>query len=335
MRILIIGGTQFIGRHIVEALVAQGDEVTLFHRGRTNPELFDHLEHRLGDRNSNLSALGEGRWDATIDPSAYVPDQVRTLAAALGDRGGRYVHISSVSVYGHLDAPGSNEDAGHVVLEDPTTDVVDANTYGGLKSLCEQATNEAFGPGGPGWSGEQPCIVRPTYVAGPYDHTGRFTWWVERIARGGHVLAPGPKDNPFQVIDVRDVANFVKLLAHGLSHGVFHVAGPRPPFSFEDFLDTVINEVGPENTELEWVDAQRLVDAGLTEQDFPLWAGLSDDRFASALDPGRALEAGLVIRPLDETIRNVHTHELLAPTPVRSVVGLSAEREAELFGALG
>ena len=150
MRILVIGGTQFIGRHIVDAMVAQGDEVTLFHRGRTNPELFDHLEHRLGDRNGDLSALAQGRWDATVDPSAYVPRQVRTLAGALGDRGGRYVHISSASVYGHLDASGSNEDAAHVVLEDPTTEVVNGETYGGPKSLCEAATNESFGPGGAG-----------------------------------------------------------------------------------------------------------------------------------------------------------------------------------------
>jgi 2'-hydroxyisoflavone reductase len=335
MRILVIGGTQFIGRHIVDAMVAQGDEVTLFHRGRTNPELFDHLEHRLGDRNGDLSALAQGRWDATVDPSAYVPRQVRTLAGALGDRGGRYVHISSASVYGHLDASGSNEDAAHVVLEDPTTEVVNGETYGGLKSLCEAATNESFGPGGAGWAGQAPSIVRPTYVAGPYDHTGRFTWWVERIARGGRVLAPGPKSNPFQVIDVRDVANFVTRLAHGLSNGVFHLVGPRPPFSFGEFLDAVVGEVGPQGAALKWIDAQRLLNAGVGEEDFPLWAALSDDLYNHALDPSRAIEAGLVIRPLEETIRDVHTHELLAPTPVRGVVGLSPEREAELLGALG
>jgi 2'-hydroxyisoflavone reductase len=335
MKILVIGGTQFVGRHIVDALVAQGDEVTLFHRGRTNPELFDHLEHRLGDRNEDLSALAQGQWDATIDPSAYVPRQVRTLAEALGDRGGRYVHISSVSAYGHLDAPGANEDAAHAVLEDPTTEVVNGETYGGLKALCEAATVESFGPDGAGWVGEAPSIVRPTYVAGPYDHTGRFTWWVERIARGGAVLAPGPKSNPFQVIDVRDLANFVSRLAHGLSSGVFHVAGPKPPFSFAEFLDAVVDEVAPQGTELKWIDAQKLLDAGVGEDDLPLWAALSDDIYASALDPSRAIEAGLVIRPLEETIRDVHTHELLAPTPVRSVVGLSPEREAELLGALG
>ena len=196
MRILVIGGTQFVGRHAVESLLAAGDEVTLFHRGRTNPGLFPDAEHRMGDRDRDLSALDEGEWDATVDPSAYVPRQVRTLAAALGGRGGRYVHVSSISAYAGADRPWLTEDVPLATLDDPTIETVTGETYGPLKAACELAAHQYFG--------EDLSIVRPTYVAGPYDHTGRFTWWVERIARGGRVLAPGPADNPFQVIDARD-----------------------------------------------------------------------------------------------------------------------------------
>ncbi|HEY3732605.1 MAG TPA: NAD-dependent epimerase/dehydratase family protein [Streptosporangiaceae bacterium] len=194
MRILVIGGTQFVGRHVVEAALAAGDDLTLFHRGRTNPGLFAEAEHRLGDRDGDLAALADGEWHATIDCSAYVPRQVRSLAAMLGGRGGRYVHISSVSAYAEATTyPGMTEDAPLAVLDDPATEVVNEVTYGGLKALCEQAAQETFGAPGrlPDAAGAPVSIVRPTYVAGPFDPTRRFTWWVERIAKGGRVLAPG------------------------------------------------------------------------------------------------------------------------------------------------
>jgi 2'-hydroxyisoflavone reductase len=335
MKILVIGGTQFVGRAIVAHLIDNGDEVTLFHRGRTNPDLFAEAHHVLGDRNEDLRGLENGRWDATIDPSAYFPRQVRALAAALGDRGGRYVHISSVSAYDVLASAGANEDSPLATLEDPSVEVVTGETYGGLKALCEVATNESFGPGGVGWSGELPSIVRPTYVAGPHDHTGRFTWWVNRVARGGTILAPGPRENPFQSIDVRDVANFVGLLAHGTSSGVFHVSGPVPPFSFEDFLSAVVAEVGPQDGELVWIDAQRLFDAGLSAGELPLWEALGEDRHVLELDSSRALGAGLKLRPLRETIRDVHNQERADPTPVTRDGGISVARENELLESLG
>jgi 2'-hydroxyisoflavone reductase len=346
MRILVVGGTQFVGRHVVDALLADGDEVTLFHRGQTNPDLFPNLEHRFGDRDIDLSALAQGQWDATIDPSAYVPRQVRALADALGSRGGRYVHISSTSAYANLLSPRGTEESPLVVLDDPTTEEVTGETYGGLKALCEAAMLAAFGPGGPGWSGHHPSIVRPTYVAGPGDHTGRFTWWVERIAKGGRVLAPGPRDNPFQVIDVRDLAQFVVTLAHGKASGTFHLAGPTPPFSFENFLTAVVAEVGPPDTELVWVEAEALLSIGVARgaeallgigvagAELPLWEALDENRYANALDPSRAIGAGLRIRPLGETIRSVRAHESIAPTPVRGGVGLTPAREHQLFAAL-
>lgn len=332
MRILVIGGTQFVGRHIVEASLAAGDDVTLFHRGHTNPELFPHVEHRLGDRNGDLAALASGDWDATIDCSAYVPRQVRSLAAMLGGRAGRYVHISSVSAYAPATfRAGMSEDAPLAVLDDPATEEVTELTYGGLKAACELAAQETFGAD----SGSPVSIVRPTYVAGPFDHTRRFTWWVERIARGGRVLAPGPQDNPFQVIDARDLAAFVMLLAHGKAAGTFHAVSPAPPFSFADFLATVIGEVGPAGTELVWADPAMLAEAGVTETDLPLWEGTAPESKLSAAAPDRAIAAGLRPRPLTQTISEVHEHELANPVPSAGQAGLDPARELELLDVVG
>jgi 2'-hydroxyisoflavone reductase len=333
---LVIGGTQFVGRHVVEALLAEGHEVTLFHRGQTNPELFAQAEHRLGDRDHDLSSLAQGSWDATVDSSAYFPRQVRALAQALGGRGGRYVHISSVSAYAEPLGPGLTEDGLLAELDDPTIEVVNGSTYGGLKALCERAAHQCFGEGAATGDGRATprtplSIVRPTYVAGPHDHTGRFTWWVQRVAKGGRVLAPGPSDNPFQVIDARDLAAFVVLLARGGAAGVFHAVSPAPPFSFGDFLSTVVDEVGPPGTELVWVGAQALAEAGASGAELPLWAGLEPGRDISALDPSRAFRAGLRARPLALTVRETHQAELVKSTPVGAAIGLSPERERQLL----
>ena len=226
MRILMIGGTRFVGRHIVDAAIAAGHDVTVFHRGQTGPELFPQVERRTGDRNGDLSELAEGSWDATVDTCAYVPRQVHSLADALGDRAGRYLLISSVSAYATPESPGFTEDAALLELDDPTTEEVTGETYGGLKVLCERAAVKRFGSG--------TVIVRPTYVVGPDDYTWRFPWWVQRLARGGEVLAPGPADAPAQLIDARDMATWaVGLLERGES-GAYHAVSPPPPFSFAD-----------------------------------------------------------------------------------------------------
>lgn len=237
------------------------------------------------------------------------------------------MHVSSVSAYASPPPPGLTEDAPLATLEDPTTETVDSETYGGLKAECERASHEYFGASSAG----PVSIVRPTYVVGPYDYTGRFTWWVERVARGGRVLAPGPQDGPFSVIDARDLADFVGLMAHGAVVGTFHTVSPPPPFSFEDFLTTVVDEVGPPGTELVWVDAQRLESLGVTPSELPLWLGNDPSGGVLTADPGRASAAGLKPRPLAQTVREVHEHESTVPrTEWR--VGLSATREEELLG---
>ena len=332
VRMLVIGGTQFVGRHIVEAAMEAGDEVTLFHRGRTNPGLFPQAEHRLGDRDHDLAALEVGEWDATVDCSAYFPRQVARLASALGGRGGTYLQISSVSAYSDDVTYGYGEDAPLRELADPGTQDLTDETYGGLKALCELAAHREFGGGANGVEGRGSapvCVVRPTYVVGPWDHTGRFTWWVERVARGGRILAPGPARSPLQVIDARDLARFVVLLSHRGTGGSFHACWPAPPFSFGDFLALLLEVVGPPDCELVWMEPTALIAAGLTSRELPLWDGDGPGLKVGAADPSRALRAGLRPRALSETVVQTHQHELANPRPLP--VGLEPGREQELL----
>lgn len=340
MRILIIGGTVFVGRHITEAAIAAGHEVTVFHRGRSGADLFPGITHLTGDRDADLSVLTEsgltesgltesgltGGWDATIDVCAYFPRQVRTLAEALGGRGGRYLYISSTSAYKSPVSSGFDEYAPLAELADPATEEITDETYGGLKVACERLAAELFGP-------DRTTVVRPTYVVGPHDYSYRFTWWVERIARGGHVLGPGPQGGPIQVIDARDLGSWIVSLAERAVAGPFHAVSPPPPFGFGDMLETIAAEVAPAGTKLTWVDAEFLIEFGETAETIPLWPGGDSESDINTADPSRAYAAGLAPRPLSQTIAEVHAAELASPTPPRAGVGLTPEREAELLAA--
>ena len=290
MRLLVVGGTRFVGRHLVEAALAAGHDVTLVHRSATT--LFPSARHVLTDRNGDLSALADGEWDATVDMCAYLPAQVRSLAAALGDRGGHHVLVSSVSAYAALPGPGGDEDSALLpVAGDDVVDVTDT-TYGPLKVACERAATAAYG--------DRLAIVRPTYVVGPNDHSGRYPWWVRRMARGGQVLAPGAPDDPAQVVDVRDLADFQLSLATRQIAGVFNAVRPHQPWS--ELLEATA-AVAPAGTTLTWVDGQWLTQQGVTGADFPLWSEGGVD-WESAMSPARAEAAGLRHRPMSETVRD-------------------------------
>jgi len=336
MRILIIGGTVFVGRHIAEAAIAAGHEVSLFHRGRTGADLFPSATHLTGDRNEDMSALSAGQWDATIDVSAYFPRQVRSLADALEGRGGQYLFISSTSAYRIPVSPGFTEDAPLAELDDPASEEFTDKTYGGLKVACERAASEMFGDtrdtratGDTGGA----TVVRPTYVIGPHDETYRFTWWVERIARGGTVLAPGGAADPIQVIDARDMGSWIVSLAERSVTGIFHAVSPPPPFGFGDLLEAIAAEVAPPGTRLTWVDADFLLESGETLETIPLWPGGDSERDINTADPSRAAAAGLAPRPIRQSIADIHAAELATPGQPRAGVGLTAEREAELLAA--
>ena len=331
MKLLILGGTRFLGRHIAEQALQRGHAVTLLHRGRTGPDLFPDAEHRIADRDGDLAALAQGQWDAAIDTSAYVPRQVSALAAALGTRVAHYQLVSSISVYASLDAAGTHEGAALRTLPDPTVEAVTGDTYGGLKVLCEQAAQAAFG---------SRCLInRPGLLVGPHDPTGRFTWWVQRLLRGGAVLAPGDPATPVQFIDARDAAAWMLLQAERSGSGVFNLTGPATPLTMGGFLDTARATLNPDAM-LQWVGEQHVLDAGVAPwSDLPVWlpqakAGLHQ------VDIARALATGMLCRPLQQTLQDTAhwvatAASATAPTggPARPSPGLAPEREAALLAS--
>ncbi len=325
MRILVIGGTRFVGRHLVAAAVERDHEVTVLHRG-VGCEGSTGVEHLHADRDADLGVLADREWDATVDVCAYWPRQVTSLADALGERGGRHALISTVSVHAEAPEPGLDEQAPLVAplgLDD-TTLPIDVHTYGGLKVGCEHVAEQRHAG--------QLLIIRPTYIVGPFDPTARFPYWIDRLARGGTVLCPGSPDAPFQYIDARDLAAFTVGLLEAGDEGVFNAVQPSAPYSFGEMLEEVRAAIAPEGTSLEWVRSAWLADWGVTPEVLPLWTGTDDPDFVLAMDPARALAAGLRARPLEETAADTlaWTSDAASNWSARSSM-LSAQREQELL----
>lgn len=325
MRVLFIGGTRFVGRAMAEAALQRGHAVTLLHRGQTNTSDLHSAEHLRADRDKDLSVLGGRVFDASIDVCAYVPRQVRTLAEALDGRGGHHVLVSTMSVYADTDAAGLDESSPLVELDDPTTEDVTGETYGGLKVLCERQASSSYAE-------DALTIVRPTYVIGPHDHTGRFTWWVRRIARGGDVLAPGPRDAPIQIIDARDLAEWTLDLAEKRVSGAYNAVSPAPPFGFGDLLDATVRAVAPTGTRLSWIDPGWLSERGETYESLPLWTE-GQHEWTLAADPTKASASGLSPRPLTQTISDTWEWIKAQQPPMVDGWGISSDREAELLAA--
>src|SRR3954467_14114698 len=223
MRILVLGGTQFLGRHVVDAALERGHEVTLFNRGRTHPELFPDVEKLRGDRDGDLGALRHRDFDAVVDTSGYVPRVVAETLQALGDVG-HYTFVSSISVYADLSTPPT-ESSPLAVLAEPTEEWREA--YGELKVLCEEAVRERF---------PEAFVVRPGLIVGPWDPTGRFTYWPARLDDGGPGLAPAPPQRSVQIVHARDLAEWIlDAAARGLG-GTYNAVSP--PFTFESLVET-------------------------------------------------------------------------------------------------
>jgi 2'-hydroxyisoflavone reductase len=321
MRILVIGGTRFVGRHLVGQAIERGHDVTIFHRGVTGAELFPDVEHRFGDRDTDLSALASGTWDTTVDTCAYLPRQVEGLADVLDGRGGHHLLVSSVSAYATPDGPGVTEDSPVARLDDPTVEEVTGGTYGGLKALCEQSAVERHG--------DSTLLIRPTYVIGPDDHTWRFPWWVTRIARGGTVAVPGPPDTPAQVIDARDLgAWMVRLLESGRA-GVFNACGPRIDYTWGEQIAAIVAAVGPADTEIAWIDPDVVRRHDLGPMAFPLFAGDDPDRWIMTCDPAKSIAAGLSFRALERSVAD--TLEWARGATPAEGIGLSPDQEQSLL----
>jgi 2'-hydroxyisoflavone reductase len=337
MRLLVLGGTVFLGRHLVAAGQARGHELTLFNRGLSDPAPIAGIEQIHGDREHDLSRLAGRDWDAVIDTSGYVPRVVGASARALASAVDRYVFVSSISAYGTFPETGVDETA--PTAPDPpagTEDVLEH--YAGLKAACERVVEEVL-PG-------RALVIRPGLIVGPHDPTERFTYWVRRLAAGGRVLAPRAPGQPVQLIDARDLAQWIVRMVEAGATGVFNATGPATRLTFGPMLERIAVATGS-RSELVWIEERRLAEAGVKPWDeLPLWLDLDrnpDFRGFLAADVSRALAAGLSFRPLEETARDTlaWTHERAAP-PARPAgelrpppAGLSPEREADLLARLG
>ncbi len=323
MRLLVLGGTRFFGRHFVEAALARGHLLTLFNRGRSAPGLFPGIETLTGDRDGGLGALEDRTWDAVFDPSGYVPRVVRDSVSALAGRAGHYTFVSSLSVYASPMAPGADESAPLLTLDDPAVEQVTGETYGGLKAACEREARQGFG--------DRALVLRPGLIVGPHDTTDRFPYWPRRLARGGEVLAPGSPEQPVQVIDARDLAAWILAMIERGAGGTFNATGPAEPVTIGDVLERTAQAVGTPSR-LTWVAEAFLLGRGVQPwTELPLWvpreeAGLDEVSIA------RALAEGLAFRPLDETARDTLAWDRARPDEARAASpALKPEREAELL----
>lgn len=331
MRLLILGGTLFLGRALVEAALARGHEVTLFNRGRRGG-VFPGVESLVGDRDGDLEALRGRSWDAAIDTSGYVPRLVRASAELLAGSVGRYVFVSSISVFADFSRP-VGEGAPLKTMADESVEAVTGETYGPLKALCEQAVEEAL-PG-------RALIVRPGLIVGPYDPTIRFSYWTARVARGGEVLAPGDPETPVQLIDARDLAGWIVRMAEKERTGAYEVVGPDYTLTMGELLDTC-RAVSGSDARFTWVGESFLEEHGIEPwSHLPLWMPDSAEtrRFFHRVPTGPALGAGLIFRPLAETVRDTLAwQEATGGEPLPDKPGvpmpdlsLRPEREAELL----
>ena len=325
MKLLVIGGTRFLGRHFVQAALERGHTLTLFNRGRTSPELFPGVERIQGDRDEGLGALAGRTWDAVLDPSGYYPRVVGASAAALAGRTGFYAFVSSISAYASPMVPGADESAPLATLADPKVEEITGETYGGLKAACEREVTRAFG--------EQSLVVRPGLIVGPHDTTDRFPYWPRRLARGGEVLAPGDRGQAVQVIDVRDLAVWMLAMIERGSGGTYNATGPAEPLTFGDVLERIRTALGAVAT-ITWVEGAFLLERGVQPwTELPLWVP-PEDAGLDEVSIQRALAAGLRFRPLADTARDTLAWDLGRPEETRaSSPALRPEREAELLRA--
>lgn len=324
MKILVIGGTVFIGRHIVQAALERGHHLTLFNRGKTNDALFPTIEKVRGDRSERLDVLGERHWDAVIDTCGYVPAAVRTSAEFLQSVCSLYVFISTGAVYKDKSKFGITEDAELEAPHDMEAQEWTDETYGALKAGCEGIVRSLLG--------SRALIIRPGPVVGPHDPTDRFTYWPLRISRGGRVLAPGNPLRQVQFIDARDLAHWTILMVERQTAGIYNAIGPDYALSWSRLLNECIT-VCNSNAELAWVSEALLQAQKVNRfEELPLW--IPEDSSENGFfyrSNHKAIAAGLKFRPLHETIANTLEWWQTERRDCQLRSGLSSERESQLL----
>ena len=326
--ILVLGGTGFLGPHVVTSALARGHAVTLFNRGKTHPGLFPDVEKLHGDRDGHLEALANRKWDAVVDPSGYVPRLVKMSAELLAPSVGHYVFVSTISVYAKEDVVGADESLAVATIADPTNEDVKAN-YGALKALCEQAAEAAM-PG-------RVANLRPGLIIGPGDPTGRFTHWPTRLAEGGEVLAPGDGRTPVQYIDGRDLGAWIVRVIEDRAVGTMNALGPEKRVTMKDVLEACNHALGGK-AQLTWVDADFLDKQGVEGwSEMPMWIDPKGEYAGfGTLANTRAVKAGLTFRPVGDTAKDALAWLETLPEDQRAKArssGIKPDKEAKVLAA--
>jgi 2'-hydroxyisoflavone reductase len=335
VKILIVGGTLFLGRHLVEAAVARGHDVSTFSRGRHISGARPDVESLRGDRHADVSALMGRRWDAAIDTCGYVPGAVNRLLDVLATAIGHYTFVSSVSVYADFAPAGTDEtsplatitqeqlrEAEEMATGARATSRSYGEMYGALKALCERAA-EGRMPG-------RVLTVRPGLIVGPYDYTDRFTYWVRRVSEGGSVLAPGTPVRRVRVIDARDLSEWIVRMAERQQTGVFNATGAEDDLSFGRLLD-VCRTVSESDARFAWIDETYLLDSGIQPwSELPLWIPQARNEIFEVRND-KAVAAGLTFRSLDATVRDTFEWDRARPNDEPLKSGISRDRERELM----
>lgn len=322
MRLLIIGGTIYLGRHLVAHALHRGHHITLFNRGQHNPDLFPHIEKIHADRDGGLDSLVGRQWEAVIDTCGYLPRVVRASADHLAECVSHYTFISTISVYAEPLQPGADESSPLAQLDDENIEQITGETYGPLKALCEQAVQKTL----PGRS----LIIRPGLIVGPHDPSDRFTYWTTRIARGGEVLAPSGPQRLTQFIDARDLAEWTLEMVEKQATGIYNATGPANALTLGILFETC-KEVSESNASFNWVSDQFLIENNVTPYtELPLWLPVEEASW-EMVNIRKALDAGLTFRPLAQTVEDTLEWDHTRPGDSPRRNGLSGDREQALL----
>jgi 2'-hydroxyisoflavone reductase len=323
MDLLVLGGTRFVGRHLVDAALARGHRVTIFTRGKHGIDLFPDAERLEGERGGDLEPLHGRRWDAVVDTSGMIAADVRRSAELLKDATGTYAFVSTISVYSGSEN-GMDETA-PVHPPDWESTEVKGDTYGGMKSACEDAVREGFG--------DRALVVRPGVIIGPHDYTNRFPYWCHRIADGGEVLAPGDGTQPVQGIDARDLAGWMLRMVEAGAAGTYNAVAPERRTTLREMLEAIREGVGGD-ARFTWVAAGFLREHEVAEwTEMPFWIADPAEHGVQMVDNSRALAAGLALRPLADTARDTLQSDRAHPPADERKGGITREREAELLAS--
>ncbi len=324
LKILILGGTGFIGPHQVEAALGRGHEVSIFNRGKSGPEMFPQIENLVGDRNDDLEALKGRKWDAVIDNSGFVPRWVKQSAELLSGSVGHYLFMSSISVYADTATADQSENATLHALAHPADEEATTKNFGGMKALSEKYVTDSFK--------NSSTLLRPGLIVGPGDPTDRFTYWPVRVFQGGEVLAPGTPSDPIQCIDVRDLARWTIEAIEHKHYGAYNVTGPYHQMTMGQFLE-IVKDTTNADAHFVWVPSEFLKSEKVVPlSELPLWVPPNSDSAGFVrMDVSKAVNAGLTFRPMAETVQDSLAWYRTVSPGEEITAGLSRAREAELL----